>query len=163
MKGRGCGCKAKEKRRPGGGPAGDCYCFIHVKEHSLFQREGQHLICQVPITYSQAALGAKIEVPTLEGREELSIPPGTQSGEIFRLRGRGHADAGPARQWETWSCRWPWKSPRRSPRGRRSCCGSWQKWSDANVSPHRKSFFEKLKDYFIPEENTEGAEEQKRG
>ena len=55
---------------------------------TLFQREGQHLIVRVPITYSQAALGATIEVPTLDGPHELSVPTGTQSGEVFKLRGR---------------------------------------------------------------------------
>jgi molecular chaperone DnaJ len=72
-----------------GGPRGDCYCFITVKEHALFQREGQHLVVRVPISYSQAALGAKIEVPTLDGPHELKVPAGTQSGEVFKLRGRG--------------------------------------------------------------------------
>ena len=74
---------------PNGGPRGDCYCFITVREHSLFQREGQHLIVRVPIVYSQAALGAKIEVPTLDGPQDLKVPPGTQSGTVFRLKGKG--------------------------------------------------------------------------
>ena len=82
---------------PGGGPPGDCYCVIHVAEHPLFQREGQHLVCQVPITYSQAALGAVIEVPTLDGCEELTIAAGTQPGEVFTLRGRGMPDPSASR------------------------------------------------------------------
>ena len=77
---------------PNGGPPGDCYCFIHVAEHPLFQRRGQDLLCQVPINYPQAALGATIEVPTLDGRENLTIPAGTQSGEVFTLKGRGMPD-----------------------------------------------------------------------
>ena len=77
---------------PNGGPPGDCYCFISVQDHPLFERDGQHLICRVPITYSQAALGATIEVPTLNGRGELEIPAGTQSGEVFRMRGKGMPD-----------------------------------------------------------------------
>ncbi len=77
---------------PDGGPPGDCYCFIHVSEHALFQRKGQDLFCAAPITYTQAALGATIEVPTLDGREELRIPPGTQSGATFTLKGRGMPD-----------------------------------------------------------------------
>ena len=83
---------------PNGGPPGDCYCFITVKEHSLFQRDGQHLICSMPISYSQAALGATIEVPTLDGRDELKIPAGTQPGEVFRLKGARHARPARARQ-----------------------------------------------------------------
>ena len=77
---------------PGGGPSGDCRVHIRVRQDKLFHREGEHLICQVPITYAQAALGATIEVPTLEGREELKIPRGTQPGEMIRLRGRGMPD-----------------------------------------------------------------------
>ena len=77
---------------PDGGPPGDCYCFIHVTEHPLFQRRGQDLLCEVPISYSQAALGATIEVPTLDGRESLAIPAGTQNGDVFTLKGRGMPD-----------------------------------------------------------------------
>ena len=77
---------------PNGGPPGDCYCFITVLAHPLFERDGQHLICRVPITYSQAALGTTLEVPTLDGRGELEVPAGTQSGEVFRLGGQGMPD-----------------------------------------------------------------------
>ena len=81
---------------PNGGPPGDCYCFIKVAKHPLFERQGQHLICQIPISYSLAALGGEIEVPTLERSDQLSIPAGTQSGEVFKLKGRGMPD--PRRQ-----------------------------------------------------------------
>lgn len=77
------------ERSPDGGPNGDCYVFIEVKAHPLFRREGQDLICRVPIGYAQAALGAEIEVPTLDGREKLRIPPGTQNNDVITLRGRG--------------------------------------------------------------------------
>jgi molecular chaperone DnaJ len=72
-----------------GGPNGDCYVFISVKRHKLFHRDGQNLILQMPISYTQAALGAEIEVPTLNGRDKLKIVRGTQSGEVFKLAGRG--------------------------------------------------------------------------
>ena len=75
-----------------GGPAGDCYCVIHVAEHALFHREGRDLVCQVPITYAQATLGAPLEVPTLDGPETVEVPAGTQPGEVFTLRGRGMPD-----------------------------------------------------------------------
>ncbi|MDO5554953.1 MAG: molecular chaperone DnaJ [Planctomycetia bacterium] len=74
---------------PTGGPNGDCYIFIQVKPHPLFHRDGQNLVCQVPIGYAQAALGAQIEVPTLDGPEKIKIPAGTQNGDVIRLRGRG--------------------------------------------------------------------------
>ncbi|NLF09913.1 MAG: molecular chaperone DnaJ [Pirellulaceae bacterium] len=75
-----------------GGPPGDCYCFIHIAEHPLFHRRGQDLICEIPIGYSQAALGTAIEVPTLDGPEKLNLPPGTQNGQVFALRGHGMPD-----------------------------------------------------------------------
>ena len=132
---------------PNGGPRGDCYCFIKVKEHSLFQREGQHLVVRMPISYSQAALGAKVEVPTLDGPQELKVPAGTQSGEVFKLRGRGMP----------------------SPRGRgvgdllvqvnievpkalsprqEELLRQLAEQEHVDVSPHRKSFFEKVREYF---------------
>lgn len=82
---------------PEGGPPGDCYCHVRVEEHSLFARDGSNLLLEVPITYPQAALGATIEVPTLTGRHELTIPVSTQSGDVFRLRGQGVPDPQPPR------------------------------------------------------------------
>ncbi len=73
-----------------GGPPGDLYIFVSVKQHELFQREGPHLFCRVPISVTIAALGGTVEVPTLEGkRGKISIPAGTQSGKQFRLKGKG--------------------------------------------------------------------------
>jgi len=72
-----------------GGPPGDLYILIHVKPHKIFRRQGNNIICEVPINIAQAALGAVIQVPTLDGKTELKIPPGTQSGSFFRLKGRG--------------------------------------------------------------------------
>jgi molecular chaperone DnaJ len=74
-----------------GGPPGDLYVFINVKEHDFFHREGNDVICQVPISFIQAALGDKIQVPTLTNEKELTIPKGTQYGEVFRFRGEGIA------------------------------------------------------------------------
>jgi len=72
-----------------GGPPGDLYEYLAVGEHALFQREGLDIICPVPITFVQAALGAEIEVPTLTGPMKLKIPAGTQPGHVFRLKGKG--------------------------------------------------------------------------
>ena len=72
-----------------GGPPGDCYVFISVKPHPLFTREEFDLTCEVPISYPQAALGAEIEIPTLDGTEKITIPAGTQNGDKITLRGRG--------------------------------------------------------------------------
>jgi molecular chaperone DnaJ len=76
---------------PNGGPPGDLYVFIHVKPHDFFQREGNDVICQVPISFIQASLGDTIQVPTLTGEKALHIPRGTQPGELFRFRGEGIA------------------------------------------------------------------------
>lgn len=72
-----------------GGPPGDLYVFISVKPHDFFHREGTDVICQVPISFIQATLGDKIQVPTLNSEKELTIPKGTQPGELFRFRGKG--------------------------------------------------------------------------
>lgn len=74
---------------PGGGPSGDLYVQISVRDHQLFERDGKHLYCEVPISFVDAALGGDLEVPTLDGRVKLKIPAETQTGKLFRLRGKG--------------------------------------------------------------------------
>lgn len=137
---------------PQGGPRGDCYCVIQVREHSLFQREGQHLIVRVPITYAQAVLGASIEVPTLNGPEEIKVPQGTQPGEVFRLRGRGLPD--PARQRGTGDLlvQVNLEVPKKLTPRQESLLRDLAEEEQANVSPHRKSFFERVREFFTGEE-----------
>ena len=72
-----------------GGDQGDLYIVVHVKEHPIFQREDDNLFCEVPISFATAALGAEVPVPTLEGKASLKVPAGTQSGQSFKLRGKG--------------------------------------------------------------------------
>ncbi len=72
-----------------GGPSGDLYVEIHLKPHGIFQREGEDLHCELTIPFTTAALGGELEVPTLAGRGEITIPEGTQTGKTFRLRGKG--------------------------------------------------------------------------
>jgi len=72
-----------------GGPSGDLYVVVHVKPHKIFKRKGDDLLCEAHISFPQAALGTKISVPTLDGEAKLKIPAGTQTGTLFRLRGRG--------------------------------------------------------------------------
>jgi molecular chaperone DnaJ len=72
-----------------GGPSGDLYVILHVKPHEIFQRDGDDLLCEVPVGFVQAALGTDIEVPTLTGKAEIKIPAGTQPGTMFRLKGKG--------------------------------------------------------------------------
>jgi molecular chaperone DnaJ len=74
---------------PEGGPPGDLFVQMSVKQHSLFERDGKNLYCEVPITFVDAALGGDLDVPTLDGRVKLKIPAETQTGKLFRLRGKG--------------------------------------------------------------------------
>lgn len=78
----------------GGGPSGDLYVVLHIKEHAHFERQGENLYSAVPVTFAQAALGAEITVKTLDGEEELKIPAGTQTGTVFRVKGHGMPNLG---------------------------------------------------------------------
>lgn len=142
---------------PGGGPSGDCYCFISVREHPLFHREGQNLICELPITYSQAALGATVEVPTLEGREEMTIPAGTQPGDVLKLRGRGMPDPR-HRGVGDLLVQVGIEIPKRLTERQEQLLRELAEEEHTNVSAKRKSFFEKLRDYFVPEQQTADEE-----
>jgi molecular chaperone DnaJ len=72
-----------------GGPPGDLYVMLHVKPHEIFQRDGDDLLCEVPVSFVQAALGTDIDVPTLDGKSSIKVPAGTQPGTMFRLKGKG--------------------------------------------------------------------------
>lgn len=139
---------------PDGGPPGDCYCFIRVKKHPLFERDGQHLICQVPVAYSQAALGAMIEVPTLEGSTELEIPPGTQTGEVFKLRGLGMPDPRFRGRGDL-LVQVHIDVPKKLSTKHEELLRQLAEVEKTNVSPKRKSFFEKLKECLIAEDSSE--------
>lgn len=139
---------------PDGGPAGDCYCFVSVRKHKIFQRDGSHLILQMPITYSQAALGATLEIPTLKGRQDLVVPPGTQSGEVFRVRSGGMPDprgGGPGDLMVQTYIEVPKKFNTRQQELLRELA----ELEHANVSPHRKSILERIRDYFVASESSE--------
>ncbi|WP_067727368.1 molecular chaperone DnaJ [Oceanobacillus damuensis] len=79
------------KGEPGknGGPAGDLFVLIQIREHDFFVREGDHIFCELPLTITQAALGDEVEIPTVHGKVKLKIPAGTQTGKTFRIRGKG--------------------------------------------------------------------------
>lgn len=132
---------------PNGGPAGDCYCFIHVAEHPMFQRKGQDLLCQVPISYPQAALGATIEVPTLDGAEKLDIPPGAQSGEVFTMKGRGMPDPRYRGRGDLLVQVYV-EVPKTLTPEHEATLRQLADIENVHVSPIRKGFFEKLKEMF---------------
>ena len=143
---------------PNGGPPGDCYCFISVAEHALFKRQGQDLLCEVPINFSQAALGAAIEVPTLDGREELTIAAGTQTGEVFRLKGRGMPDPRYRGRGDL-LVQIHIEVPRTLSAEHEEAIRRLAEIENTHVSPARKSFFDKLKELFRAEP-TESEEEK---
>lgn len=72
-----------------GGPAGDLYVVVQVRDHEFYQRDGDHIFCEMPVTYAQAALGDEVEIPTVHGKVKLKVPAGTQTGKTFRLKGKG--------------------------------------------------------------------------
>lgn len=131
------------------GPRGDLYVDLRVKEHPLFQRDGNHLTCHVPLTFTQAALGAELEIPTLEGRHALTMPPGTQPGEVFRLRGLGMPDPHGRRRGDLF-VQVQVEVPKKLTPRQEELLRELAEEEHAHVSPHRKSFFEKLKEYFAP-------------
>lgn len=135
---------------PDGGPPGDCYCFVSIKRHHLFQRDGKNLILQLPITYCQAALGAAIQVPTLSGPAELAVPRGTQSGDVFSLRGRGMPDprGGPVGDLlvQTFI-----ETPKRLSPKQEELLRQLAELEKSDVTPQRKSFLTKLREYFSGE------------
>jgi molecular chaperone DnaJ len=146
---------------PDGGPPGDAYCFVTVRKHRLFQREGTHLILQMPITFSQAALGATIEVPTLDGPSEIKVPPGTQSGEVFRLRGRGVADPRGGSPGDL-HVQTHIEVPKKLTPRQQELLREMAELEHSNVSPQRKSFLERIRQYFAPveQERSEGPEKE---
>jgi molecular chaperone DnaJ len=140
-----------------GAPRGNLRIQIQVKPHEVFERRGNDIVCQFPIHFTQAALGAEIEVPTLEGREKLTIPRGTQSGELFRLRGKGIPDVnGRGRGDELIEV--VVETPRKLSDRQEELLRELAELDHDSVMPRRKSFFEKLKDYFT--ESDEDAEVQ---
>ena len=141
---------------PHGGPRGDLYVDIRVKLHPLFQRDGKELTCRVPITYSQAALGAEFEVPVLDGRYTFTVPPGTQPGEVFRLRGFGMPDPHGGRRGDL-HVEVQVEVPKKLNDRQEELLRELAELEQADVSPHRKSFFESLKDYFGLHDDAEDA------
>ena len=135
-----------------GGPSGDCYCFIAVRKHKLFHRDGEHLVVQFPITYSQAALGAEIDVPTLVGPKPLTIPAGTQSGEVFKIRGLGMPNPQGGRPGDLLIQTFI-ETPRKLSREQQQLLRELAEIEKTDVSPQRKSFLEKLKEYFAISDN----------
>jgi molecular chaperone DnaJ len=135
---------------PDGGPVGDCYVLITVRPHELFRRDGNHLILQLPISYTQAALGADIEVPTLGGPDSLRIAAGTQSGDVFTLTGKGVVDPRGGRAGDLLVQVFV-EVPKKLSDEQERLLRQLAELDHQSVLPHRKSFLAKLKTFFDPE------------
>ena len=130
-----------------GGPPGDLYVVIHIKEHKIFQRDGDNLYCEVPIPFSLAALGGEVDVPTLEGKAHLKCPAGTQSGQMFKLRGKGIADIN-GRDRGDLLTRLIVEVPLRLNAEQRHKLEEFAALCGEENTPLRKSFFERAKEFF---------------
>jgi molecular chaperone DnaJ len=130
-----------------GGPAGDLYVVLHVRQHPLFTRDGNDVVCEVPIGFTQAALGAEIDVPTVEGKVKLKVPAGTQSGNVFRLKGKGVPDVRGYGRGDA-LVRVVVETPRKLSAKQRALLEEFARISGEEVHPISKGFFEKVKEIF---------------
>jgi molecular chaperone DnaJ len=130
-----------------GGPAGDLYVVLHVKKHEIFQREGDDLICDVPISFAQAALGTEIEVPTLDATADIKIPAGTQNGSVFRMKGKGVKNVQGYGNGDL-MVRVQVEVPTKLNSTQRAKLEEFAKLCDENVHPNSKGFFDKAKSLF---------------
>jgi molecular chaperone DnaJ len=130
-----------------GGPAGDLYVVLHVKEHPVFEREGNDLHCSVPVNIAQAALGAEIEVPTLDGSEKLKVPEGAQHGARFRLRSKGVPEVNGARRGDLW-VHLDVRVPSKLTKDQKKLLEQLGETLATDFEPNEKGLFDKVKDYF---------------
>ncbi|HVT90781.1 MAG TPA: molecular chaperone DnaJ [Tepidisphaeraceae bacterium] len=130
-----------------GAPPGDLHCYIAVKPHPIFSRHNNDIVCQVPIGFAQAALGAMIDVPTLKGAERLDIPAGTQHGEVFKLKGRGLPDIRTYRNGDQ-VVQILIEVPKKLNERQKQLLREFAESDDVNVSPQRKGFMDKIKEVF---------------
>lgn len=131
-----------------GGPPGDLYVILHVKEHPLFEREGNDLHCTVPVNVAQAALGDEVDVPTLEEPEKLRVPEGTQNGAKFRLRGKGVPDVNGGGRGDLW-IHLDVKIPTRLNKEQKKLFEQLRETLPTEFEPGEKGLFDKVKDYFM--------------
>lgn len=130
-----------------GGARGDLHVFVRVRKHPFFERHGQELVCRVPISFAQAALGAKIDVPSLNGPVELKVPAGTQHGQMFRLGGKGMPSLRSSRRGDEIVQVWI-EVPKKLDKRQEQLLREYAKSEDTAVLPESKSFFDKVAKFF---------------
>jgi len=126
---------------------GDLHCYVRVRPHPLLTRRGDDLCCEVPVAFTQAALGGRIEIPTLAGPEEIDIPAGIQTGDVVSLKHRGLPSSRNHRPGNQFVQIFV-EVPRRLTKKQRELLEEYAKMEQAHISERRKSFFDKLRDYF---------------
>jgi len=131
-----------------GGPQGDLYVFLKVREHAFFERRESDLHCTIPINVAQAALGAEIDVPTLGQPHRLKIPEGTQNGAQFRLRGKGVVSLNSGGRGDIY-VHIDVRVPAKLTREQRKLFEQLQHTLPVDNAPAEKGLFEKVKDYFM--------------
>ena len=144
----GQGIRVAHEGEPGrkSGPRGDLYCYVRIKPHEFLQRDGSDLIAIVPISITQAALGATVEVPSLNGTRQLKIPPGTQYGSVFRIKGQGLPDIRTRRTGDQ-LVQVIVETPVKLNAKQQELLGEFAKTENKSAFPKSKGFFEKLKRY----------------
>ena len=130
-----------------GGPAGDLHVYVNVKSHSLYERRGDDVWCDLPITFPQAVLGAEVKVPTLDGEVKYTIHEGTQSGDVFKLKGRGIQHLGGRGRGDQF-VRVIVETPKGLNNKQKELVREFEKATTEKNYAKRKSFFDKLKNLF---------------
>ncbi|MHC4912223.1 MAG: molecular chaperone DnaJ [Planctomycetota bacterium] len=145
----GQGIRVANEGEPGraGGPRGDLYCYVRIKPHEFLHRDGNDLIAVVPISFTQATLGATIDVPSLDGPKQLKIPPGAQYGSIFRIKGHGLPDIRTRRTGDE-LVQITVETPTKLNAQQEELLREFARTENKTVSPKSKTFFEKLKKHF---------------
>ncbi|MGN6733504.1 MAG: molecular chaperone DnaJ [Candidatus Binatia bacterium] len=139
--------RAEGEAGPAGGVPGDLYVVIHVEPHPIFVRENLDIICDVPISFVQAALGAEIDVPTLEGKVKMKIPAGTQSGKVFRMKSKGVKDVQGFQQGDQ-HVRVTVEIPTRLTAKQKELLKEFAAVGGEELNPLAKGFFDKMKELF---------------
>jgi molecular chaperone DnaJ len=141
-----------------GGDRGDLHVYVRIAKHPFFERHGRDLLCRVPISFAQAALGAKVEVPSLRGRIELTIPPGTDHGKMFRLAGKGLPDLRSGHHGDEIVQVWI-EVPKKLDKRQEELLRQYADAEDKSVLPESKGFFERLANFFSGQ--SDGEEKKK--